>query len=524
MRQLIHYGVYIPNYQPVGLILKYKNTRMQLDSEAEQMALAFAKKFGTDNMNDPVFVSNFLEDFAKKLGIKTACRVEDFDWGEFTAYLEREKRRRDSLSREEKKKLAEERKKAREALKERYGYATVDGSKIVLQNWIVEPPCIFTSKGKNPMRGRWKRAVARNEITLNLSERPEGLEEGWKEIVWKSECMWIASWRNPLNGRMKYVWFSPNSKIRQNREMEKWNKALELKSKIKDIEQKIRENLGSKDENRRKLATVVYLIKESGMRVGDERIAGEMGTVGCTTLKDQNLQIDGNKVILDFVGKDYVQWHREIVLPQKVISNLKEFKEKAVEGIIFDGVNSQKVAKFLQEVVPGASAKTFRTMIAGETLKKAMEETRGKFDGGEFENMIRFKYINCAVARRLNHKRKLPDKFEEKLIKKEERVNARKREYESLIAKTDDGKERAMKRIERAKLSYRKALLEYQLYKDVSEWNLNTSLSSYIDPRLVVDYARRNGVNIGRLYSRSLREKFSWAIPDTLLEPRPQRL
>ncbi|MGQ9780965.1 MAG: hypothetical protein ACUVQ8_01750 [Nitrososphaeria archaeon] len=524
MWQLIHHGVYIPKYEPVGLTLKYKGLLLRLDAEAEQMAIAFVKKFGTDNMSDPVFVSNFLRDFNKKMGISEASKVEDFDWREIVDYIEQEKRKRESLSREEKKRIAEERKKAKEVLKEKYGYATVNGSRVVLQNWIVEPPCIFTSKGKNPMRGRWKRAITREEITLNLSERPDGLENGWKEIVWKDDCMWIASWRNPLNGKMKYVWFSPNSRIRQDREIEKWDKALELKSKIKDVEEKIWEGLRSKDENRRKLATAVYLIKESGIRVGDERVAGEMGTVGCTTLKDQNIQLDGSKVILDFVGKDYVQWHREIALPSKVITNLRELKEKANGGAVFDGINSQKVARFLQEVVPGASAKTFRTMIAGETLKKAVKETRGQFNGGEFENIIRFKYINCAVAKRLNHKRKLPDRFEEKLLKKEERMNARRIECESLQANANDGKEKAkiMTKIERANQLYRKALLEYLVYKDTSEWNLNTSLTSYIDPRLVTEYARKNRVPIERLYSRSLREKFSWAIPNTHLESHPQ--
>jgi DNA topoisomerase-1 len=253
------------------------------------------------------------------------------------------------------------------------------------------------------------------------------------------------------------------------------------------------------------------------MRVGDEKIAGEMGTVGCTTLKADNLKIDGNRVFLDFVGKDYVHWQRELLLPNIIVKNIQRFKNNAGNGLIFDGMNSQKVAKFLQEVVPNVSAKTFRTMIAGITLKNAIDETRQSFHKDEFESAIRFRYVNLAVAKRLNHKRKLPDKFEEKLKKKEERMQRKKAEYVGLFAKLDKAggkeKEKMEKKIGTIKQSARKALLEYQLYKDASEWNLSTSLTSYIDPRLVTEYAKKNKVPIERIYSKSLREKFSWAIP-----------
>jgi len=517
MKQLIHHGVYVPEYQFIGLTLKYKGKLLKLSPETEQMAVAFAKKFSTSYVRDPVFISNFLEDFAKKLEISERVKIEDFDWTDILDYIEEEKRKKESMSKEERKRLAEERKRYRESLKEKYGYAIVDGTRIVLQNWVVEPPGIFTSKGKNPLRGRWKNAVTRKDITLNLSEKPDDLEEGWKEIVWKNNCMWIACWRNPLNGKMKYVWFSPNSKIRQGREIKKWEKAQELRERIKDVERHVRENLTAEDESRRKVATAVYLIKESGIRVGDERIAGEMGTIGCTTLKPENVKIDGQKVILDFVGKDYVQWHRELILPSIVLKNLKMFKERAQNESIFNGINSQKVSRFLQEVTPGVSAKTFRTMIAGETLKKAIKDTKDLFGKGEFQGIIRFKYINCAVAKRLNHKRKLPDKFEEKLKKKQEKMEKRRTEYEELKKKFMDVKGaggKLLKKIKKAEMLYQKAKLEFEVYRDTSEWNLNTSLNSYIDPRLVVEYARRNNIDINRLYSKSLREKFSWAIEE----------
>jgi len=516
MRQLIHYGVYIPEYSPVGLSIKYNGERIMLDAEAEQMALAFVKKFNTSYIKDEVFVKNFLEDFCKEIGVDKVSGLNEIDWSEIEEYVERERRLKKEMGREEKRRLAEERKRLREQLRERYGYAIVDGKRVALQNWIVEPAGIFMSKGRNPMRGRWKRAVRRSDIVLNLSEKPEGLEGGWKEIVWREDCMWIACWRNPLNGKMKYVWLSPNSDLRQERERVKWDKAIELEKRIRDVEAHVRRNLTSKDMMRRKVATVVYLIKETGIRVGDERIAGETGTIGCTTLKVENVKLVGNMAVLDFIGKDYVHWHREIILPKKVLGNIKKFIEKAGSGPIFEGIDSGKVSRFLQEVVPKVSAKTFRTMIAGQTFKKALKETGKDFRKGGFEGLIRFKYINLAVARRLNHKRKLPENFLERLRKKEEKVRVKEEKVEGILDELKEAGEkrrvRLEKRLEKARVEYRKALLELQLYREAAEWNLNTSLTSYIDPRLVADYAKKNGVPIERIYSKSLREKFSWAL------------
>jgi DNA topoisomerase-1 len=516
MRQLIHHGVYVPEYKPIGLSVKYNGKRIELDAEAEQMALAFVKKFNTTYIKDSVFVNNFLEDFCRKVGIDKVDNLNEIDWSEIEDYVVKEKKLKENMSGEERRRLAEERKRAREKLKERYGYAIVDGRKIELQNWIVEPAGIFMSKGRNPLRGRWKKAVDRSEITLNLSEVPDDLDKGWKSIVWKSDCMWIACWRNPLNGKMKYVWFSPKSDIRQEREREKWDKAVELEKKIKEVESHVNRNLGSREILRRKVATVVYLIKETGMRVGDERIAGETGTIGCTTLKAENVTLKEDTVVLDFIGKDYVHWHREINLPKKVLKNIIEFIGKAKDRPIFDGIDSGRVSKFLQEVVPHVSAKTFRTMIAGQTFKKAFKETKKDFGKNEFENIVRFKYINLAVAKRLNHKRKIPDKFEERLRKKELKVKDRELKIEKILKEIEKASEKRRKvlerRLEKARLEYRRALLELKLYRDTAEWNLNTSLSSYIDPRLVIEYARKYKVPIERIYSKSLREKFSWAI------------
>ena len=57
------------------------------------------------------------------------------------------------LTKEQKKALATERKKKRLELKEKFGYAIVDGVKTEIANWVVEPPGLFMGRGQHPIAG-----------------------------------------------------------------------------------------------------------------------------------------------------------------------------------------------------------------------------------------------------------------------------------------------------------------------------------------------------------------------------------
>ena len=76
---------------------------------------------------------------------------------------------------------AAERKVIREANKERYGYAVIDGERCEVGNYTAEPSSIFMGRGEHPWRGRWKEGPSHVDIELNLSPdalRPEGEAEG----------------------------------------------------------------------------------------------------------------------------------------------------------------------------------------------------------------------------------------------------------------------------------------------------------------------------------------------------------
>jgi len=699
MKSLSHSGILIPHYNPIGLSITYKKKKLQLSSLAEQMVIIFVKKLDSPYIQDKVFVGNFLVDLSKDLssnseGFKDQIRgninLEDFDFGEVLQYLADVKTKTENMTKEEKKKATELKKQLRDKLKDKYGYAMVDGKRIPLMNWIAEPSAIYLSKGENSLRGRWKRGIEAKEITLNLSEIPkdnedmvltfedilkylkdqslleedlclyeilqrnmklgkDGLpislrkrsdniirknmpkqkkeilsflrniveniinelekiqnngksisekdeiireviiqsifktnsenvwsslfqEEGdvknvetqifefsksitpnlleelhdqglkekeiskilkrlnssksfaltiigllivqniiqcwpWGNKVWKPNDMWIASWSSPLDAKMKYVWFSPATSIRQEKEKSKFLFASELGNKMKVLEKYLDNELSSTDAERKKCATAVWLIKNLGIRVGDEKIAGEHGTVGCTTLKAINIKLDKEGLVyLDFIGKDYVRFHRGFHPPKQVYDNLKESTSNIGEDFVFKGLNSNKVSSFLRKSIPGLSARVFRTYIAGTTWDESAHENGNliNLDTPDHFKKYLFKITNLAVAKKLNHKKALPKNYEEKLKIKEARVKEETEKLKNL--------EHDEKKYSKQKAKVEKLTVELDLLKETSEWNLGTSLTSYISPIKVLDFTKKHNMALKDAYSKSLQEKYSWAL------------
>ncbi|MEM2192253.1 MAG: hypothetical protein QXG38_01400, partial [Candidatus Hadarchaeales archaeon] len=108
--EIKHNGVLIPEYEPIGFKIRYRGKQIALTPEQEEMAVAWVKKLGTDYVKDPVFVRNFFSDFSKALGIQEEVSPKDFDFSEIIKWVEEQKIAKEKMTKEEKKRLAEERK------------------------------------------------------------------------------------------------------------------------------------------------------------------------------------------------------------------------------------------------------------------------------------------------------------------------------------------------------------------------------------------------------------------------------
>jgi len=532
MNSLRHNGIYVLPYDLKGFKIKIQGQTVTLTEKSEPMAVAWVRRVLSTTISPPdqVFTKNFMKEFLEQLRKEnsSASYLDTFavkylesidsplvnrtnsgeqlgiDFSEIKSFILEERARKEAVTKEEKKAQAEERKVKRLELKEKFGYAEVDGQRLEVANWTSEPSCLFAGRGDHPQRGRWKEGPSKEDITLNLSpDAPK--PEGWR-VVWEPDKMYVAKWIDKLTGKVKYVWFSDTAFLKQNREKEKFQKAENLGKQIDQVEKHIKKNLEAKELERRKVATVAWLIFAVNMRVGDEKDPDEADTVGAITLRDEHISIEGDDVTFDFLGKDSVRWVKTIQAGPQVVKNLEEFKKDKTKQYLFEGVDSKKVSRFLSEKVPKLTAKVFRTWKCTKTLKEELDKSGVTKADPDFRKNYAAKMANLKVAEVANHKRKIPPTFDDRLKKKEESLKFMQLQ---LKAKKAEGKktESLETRIEKAKL-------DLELTKLTREYNLGTSLKSYIDPQAYVKWAKKVKFDIIKFYPTTLRNKFNWALQE----------
>jgi DNA topoisomerase-1 len=535
MKSLKHNGIYVPLYDYKGFSIKIQKKPIKLTEKTEPMAVAWTRRNLSTTIAPPdkVFKRNFMKEFLNRLqeenpqatflvnftkkyldeienahaNLNNGCTMEqEIDFSQIINHVEADKAAKLAISKEEKKNQAEERKVKRLEFKEKYGFAEVDGQRLEVANWTAEPSCLFAGRGDHPQRGKWKEGPSKSDITLNISSmtNEDAKKAGWAGAVWEKKKMYVASWKDKLTGKVKYVWFSDTAFLKQNREKEKFQKAETLGKQIKQIEAHILKNLSSKDVERRKVATVSWLILVPNMRVGDEKDPDEADTVGAITLRAEHITIKSDIVHFDFLGKDSVRWVKDYKAPPAVIKNLQEFAEDTKKEYLFQGIDSKKVSRFLSEKMPKLTAKVFRTWRCTKTVKEELEKSGVTKDDPDYRKQFAAKMANFKVAEVANHKRKIPPTFDQRVTDKENKL---KNLHELLKAKKAAGKktETLETRIERARL-------DLQLTKLTREYNLGTSLKSYIDPTAYVKWAKKVKFDIEKFYPKTLRSKFNWAL------------
>ena len=593
MESMHHNGVMVPPvYEPRGYSVKIKGELRALKPREEERIVAWAKKIGTPYVDDPVFKKNFHNDLSKLMGEK--IRHSDIDYSEIYADVVSERETKKALPREEKKLLAAERKVVREANKEKYGYATIDGDRCELANYMVEPSSIFMGRGQHPFRGKWKEGPRHSDVILNHSPDIAAPPGDWLRVDWDPKSIWVAKWKDKLTEKMKYVWPHDSSPVKQKTEIAKFNKAIELRKNLGKIRKHIKANLVNETVKRRKTATVCYLINDLKFRVGDEKDeAEEADTVGASSLRAEHICInDDGSVTFDFLGKDSIRLVLTAELDDQVTENLQEFMGASEGGPLFSEVNSSVVSEFLDEVMEGISAKVFRTCHATDAVQSKLKSMKIPDDAPDYYKKHIATIANLEAAMTCNHKRAISASWAESLARQKERLKTRKqrarentRKYKQRIkdtnkryteriakyeaklvadkAKLDEYKaelvvkekaEKAVKgvkkriaskkkvikngrkRIRETKTKHRDAIaklkermatrqrkdkegiekagLQIEAKEMTKDYNLGTSLKSYVDPRIYFEWGKKVDYDWRNYYSATLEKKFSWVDPN----------
>ena len=346
-------------------------------------------------------------------------------------------------------------------------------------------------------------AIHSEDVILNLSKDASIPAGKWKQIINGNEFMWVAAWKDKISGKMKYVWPSEGSHLRQKKEREKYDRAMSIEENIDKIRKYISEGMKSKDEKMRKVATVCYIIDRLVMRVGDEKDEDEADTVGASTLRVEHVKFHPDMIEFDFLGKDSVKWEKDVKISDvdpAFVKNIKEFMQgKRAADLIFN-VDSSEVNKFLGGCIKGLTAKVFRTYHATKTLVSYLKHVKVKPSDDTQKKMYYAKMGNLEVAVACNHKKTPPKTWEQAFARKQERLQ-----------KLLQTKPKTEKQAEKLKERIAKLKLDIELAKKTKEWNLNTSLKSYIDPRAYRAWLDKMGLDWTKLYTASLQKKFSWA-------------
>ncbi|GAA5826565.1 hypothetical protein JCM11251_002432 [Rhodosporidiobolus azoricus] len=451
-KTLEHHGVmFPPEYEPHGIKMKYDGKPIELPPEAEEVASFFAAILETDYVKNPTFVKNFFADWQKILKSHPpldGTKIKDYDKCDFTpifAYLEAEKAKKKEMTAAQKKAAKAEKDK----VEEKYKTCLLDGRTEKVGNFRIEPPGLFRGRGEHPKTGMLKTRVAPEQITINIGkgvpvpEPPKGHK--WKSVVHDNKVTWLATWKENINGNVKYVFLAAGSSLKGQSDLKKFEKARALKEHVDRIRADYTADLKSKEMATRQRATAIYLIDRLALRAGNEKGEDEADTVGCCSLRFEHITLTPpNKVTFDFLGKDSIRYVNEVNVDEQVFKNLKIFKKepKDVGDLIFDRLSTQVVNKHLTNYMEGLTAKVFRTYNASWTFVQQLKGTPE--DATVADKLLHYNRANRMVAVLCNHQRSVSKNHSSAMEKLLDKIRALKYQRmklrKALFAVTDKPK------------------------------------------------------------------------------------
>jgi DNA topoisomerase-1 len=179
------------------------------------------------------------------------------------------------------------------------------------------------------------------------------------------------------NGRQQAIY---NPRFRAHQEKLKFDRMLRFAEALPYLRRQIAKDLSRKRLSKDKvLACVTKLIDEAYFRVGNERYAKENNSYGITTMRSKHIDISGDTITFDFIGKSGKHHVKQIADAQvaRIVKRLDElpgyevFRYQDSGGMLHD-IASNDVNDYIKtHMGEEFSAKDFRTW--GGTLLATTE-------------------------------------------------------------------------------------------------------------------------------------------------------
>ena len=176
-------------------------------------------------------------------------------------------------------------------------------------------------------------------------------------------------------GRKQYIY---SGKHVQHRDRRKWTKLKRVSAALPLIRDKTNEHLKRPVLDREKVhATIVRLICRAYFRAGSERYAVENKTFGISTLRKKHVEIRGNNLVFNYIGKRRID-QRQFVADTPLVEIIEELLGLPGDRLFqylddndeLKPVTAQSVNRYLQEIVGDKiTSKDLRTF--GGTVRAA---------------------------------------------------------------------------------------------------------------------------------------------------------
>jgi len=276
-KTLSHNGpVFAPPYDPLPSNVKfyYDGKVMKLEPRAEEIATFYGRMIDHDYTSKKQFNDNFFHDWKKYMTAEEREKITDLkkcNFVEIDKYFKEQSELRKQRTKEEKL----EAKAKEEEIRAKYGWSIVDGHKQQIGNYKIEPPGLFRGRGEHPKMGKVKCRIEASDVIINIGkeatvpEPPRG--QRWKEVRHDNTVTWLASWTENIMGSVKYIMLNPTSKLKSQKDWQKYEKARELKKCVKKIRKDYEADFKAKEMVKRQRAVALYFIDKLALRAGNER-------------------------------------------------------------------------------------------------------------------------------------------------------------------------------------------------------------------------------------------------------------
>ena len=509
-----HNGVMFPEpYYPHKIPIIYDGKEIILDSKSEEYATIYSKYLKTEYVGHKKFNKNFFNDWYKILKKSGFQQIKDFDKIDFS------KIHNYYMTQKEKHKIKTDKEKLdKEKKEDKYKYAMVDGKKEEVGNFKIEPSGLFMGRGCHPLAGKIKNTILPEDITINIDKEspipelpPFYKDHKWGKIIHDNKNEWIASWKDTISGKPKYVWLSNKSTFKTKSDQHKFDLAKKLNENIEKIMMFNNENIVNKNASiqTKQLAVATYLIYKLALRIGNEKGEDQADTVGVCSLRLEHIDLNINdKIKLDFLGKDSIRYKNMVDIDSDVYQNLIMFlTNKTKKDYLFDFITPVTLNEYLKNFMEGLSAKVFRTFNSSKLFQEELNKITEKYKDykkNDLATILKNEYIkaNIKVADLCNHQKNVSKSSAEQINKLNKQIKELSNKKKEL---TD--KKKIKKINEKIKILKNKK----ELKNNMKNLSLGTSQLNYIDPRITFSFVKKHKLNIDNFLTKTIQEKFWWA-------------